>query len=328
VRSTQGNSVEGRHTPAEALGLLLAGTQFRVVFLDPDTVQVLGRPKAGQETRPVPNSVETIVVTIDSPIGAIDVNLPPPTLDDGQKQASAFKSDEHWRYELGAKAVLAGGRIDLPGAIWLTQWNTFQSDQFLPDATLYTANIGNVLDLGGELDLTLRPFNGLALHANGFVSDPDLKRTNPTLVASKPQVPAAPQQSFNLFGRYDRTLTETTSSFVSVGYSYTGRSYLTYNPRAALPTGADGTMDFRIEVARDPRQASLYVDYAVNDRGNTLAFGNPFRLGRIGQITPLRPRTIGLQIRRSFRCAGLCTRQNFSAKKFAQGWGGSRSAAS
>lgn len=239
-------------------------------------------------------------INIDSPTGAIDVNLPPPTPDDGQKQASAFKSDELWTYELGAKAVLAGGRFDLSGAIWLTQWNNVQSDQILPDATLYTANVGNVLDPGGELDLTLRPFNGLALHANGFVSDPELKRTNPTLVAGKPQLPAAPRQSFNLFGRYDRTLTETTRAFVSAGYSYTGRSYLTYNPSAALPMGDYGTMDFRIGVARDPWQASLYVENAFNDHGNTLAFGNPFLLGRTGQITPLRPRTIGLQIRRSF----------------------------
>jgi outer membrane receptor protein involved in Fe transport len=239
-------------------------------------------------------------INIDSPVGAIDVNLPPPAPDDGQKQASAFKSDELWTYELGAKSVLADGRIDLSGAVWLTQWNNVQSDQILADGMLYTANIGNVQDPGLELDLTVRPFSFLALHANGFISAPALKRTNPTLVAGKPQLPAAPRKSFNLFGRYDHALTETVSAFFSAGYSYTGRSYLTYNPSAALPMGDYGTLEFRIGVVRDPWQASLFLDNAFNDDGNTLAFGNPFLLGRIGQITPLRPRMIGLQIRRSF----------------------------
>jgi outer membrane receptor protein involved in Fe transport len=239
-------------------------------------------------------------INIDAPVGAIDVNLPLPAPDDGEKQASAFKSDELWMYELGAKAVLAGGRIDLSAAIWLTEWNNVQSDQILPDATLYTANIGNVLDPGAEIDLTVRPFKGLALHASGFISNPELKRTNSTLVAGKPQLPAAPRQSFNLFGRYDRTLTETISLFVSAGYSYTGRSYLTYNPTAALPMGDYGTTSFRIGVVREPWQASLFVDNAFDDHANSLAFGNPFLLGRIGQITPLRPRMVGLQMRRSF----------------------------
>ncbi len=242
-------------------------------------------------------------INIDAPAGAIDVNLPPPPPEEGQKLASAFAPDELYTYEIGAKVSAFGGRLDISGAAWFTQWNNVQSDQILPDGTLYTANVGNVgnvRDPGAELDVTIRPFEGLALHAGGSLSDPELQNTNPTLVVVPSELPAAPRGSFYVSGRTAWQLGEATRGFALARYSYTGRSYLNYDPREAPPMGAYGTMDFRIGLAHVSWQATLFVDNAFDNSGNTLAFGDPFLLGRVGQITPLRPRTIGFELRRAF----------------------------
>jgi outer membrane receptor protein involved in Fe transport len=45
---------------------------------------------------------------------------------------------------------------------------------------------------------------------------------------------------------------------------------------------------------------TLYVDNALNRRGDTLAFGNPFSFNSIEQTTPQQPRTIGLRASRRF----------------------------
>jgi outer membrane receptor protein involved in Fe transport len=239
-------------------------------------------------------------INIDAPAGAININLPPPTSDDGRKQASAFAPDELYTFELGAKAAAFGGRFDISGALWLTQWNNVQTDQITPDGTPYTANIGNVRDPGLELDVTAQPFDGLVLHAGGFLSDPELQKSNPTLVTAQSELPASPRQSFNFSSRYAGRLSEDARGFVSLRYAYTGRSYLNYDPREAPPMGAYGTVDVRVGVSKLAWRAALFVDNALDNSGNTLAFGNSFLLGRVGQITPLRPRTIGFELRRNF----------------------------
>ena len=47
-------------------------------------------------------------------------------------------------------------------------------------------------------------------------------------------------------------------------------------------------------------RASAYVDNATDEAGNTFAYGNPFSRARASQATPLRPRTFGLRLERSF----------------------------
>jgi hypothetical protein len=42
------------------------------------------------------------------------------------------------------------------------------------------------------------------------------------------------------------------------------------------------------------------VDNPTDVTGDTFAYGNPFTLRRSRQITPLRPRTAGMQLMRSF----------------------------
>jgi len=239
-------------------------------------------------------------ININAPVTAIDPRLPLPPADEGQKQGSVFAPDALWSYEIGSKASVFRGLLEVTDAIWMEQWNNVQSDQVLSDGTLYIANVGDIRDIGLEADVTARPVAGLTLRANGYASDPKISRGNPALVAGRSQLPAVPAQSINLSARYDQRLSDMLSGYALADYSYIGRSYLNYDPSAAVPMGAYGTIDLRVGIARKAWQAVLFVDNVTDVRGNALAFGNPFLLGRAGQVTPLRPRTIGLELRRSF----------------------------
>ena len=239
-------------------------------------------------------------ININAPASAVDPNLPPLKAEDGPTATRAFSPDELWTAELGAKVARFGGRLEVNGTLWICQWNNVQSDQILPDGTLYVASVGNVFDPGMELDLTVRPAGHIVLRASGYVSDPEISKRNAAIVRSTAQLPAVPRQSFNLSARNDWPLGEKLDGYASADYSFTGRSYLNYDPAAALPMGNYGTINMQIGLVESPWQAAFSIDNLLDNRANTLAFGNPFLLGHIGQITPLRPRTFRLEVRRSF----------------------------
>ncbi len=50
----------------------------------------------------------------------------------------------------------------------------------------------------------------------------------------------------------------------------------------------------RAGVEHDSWKVSIYANNIFNTAANTYAFGNPFSFGRIAQVTPLRPRTVGV----------------------------------
>jgi outer membrane receptor protein involved in Fe transport len=239
-------------------------------------------------------------ININAPRNAVDPNLPPLHADDSPTETRAFSPDELWTAELGAKLRRFDGRLELNGTVWISRWNNVQSDQTLPDGTLYIASIGNVIDPGMELDLTVRPVSHITLHASGYLSNPEISKRNVALVTSGAQLPAVPRHSFTLSARDDWRLNDMIDAYGSADYNFTGRSYLNYDPGAALPMGNYGTLNLQLGLVKNHWQTAFSIDNLLDTRANTLAFGNPFLLGHIGQITPLRPRTFRLEVRHSF----------------------------
>ena len=239
-------------------------------------------------------------ININAPASAVNANLAPLPLEEGSGATRAFAPDELWTGELGAKLTRFGGRLEANASLWISQWNNVQSDQVLADGTLYIASIGNVTDPGVELDVTARPFEKLKLHAGGYLSDPEISKGNAAFVAGEAQLPAVPRESFSFSARLDWPLGPSLDGYASADYEFTGRSYLNYDPAASLPMGNYSTVNIQIGAVRDPWQAGFLIENLLDNRANALAFGSPFLLGRVGQITPLRPRTFRLEIRRSF----------------------------
>jgi outer membrane receptor protein involved in Fe transport len=222
---------------------------------------------------------------IDSPAGGAD--------EDGGK---AFDSDSLWNYELGAKTAFWDGRLTLNAAGYLAVWRNVQTDQIAADGSFFIANAGTVNDLGVETDVTIVPVDNLTLQGNLFLNNAQLSHPNPLLVQTEGVLPGAPDISFGISGRYDFPWHRWGDAFAGFDYSYVGRSHLGFDESNSPPMGGYHLTNLRLGIRRGEWQAVLFVDNLANEQKNTFAFGNPFDFATTHQITPPRPRTIGIDL--------------------------------
>jgi outer membrane receptor protein involved in Fe transport len=81
---------------------------------------------------------------------------------------------------------------------------------------------------------------------------------------------------------------------------YVGSSRLGVGPVLDLPYGQYWQTGTAAKLGLKPFTLSLTVDNLLNTRGNRFAIGNPFGVAFRDEITPLRPRTFRLGVKRSF----------------------------
>jgi hypothetical protein len=64
----------------------------------------------------------------------------------------------------------------------------------------------------------------------------------------------------------------------------------------------DGYLRARLsaEVATDRWRVTAFVSNPFDDAGDTFAYGNPFTFGLVRQVTPQRPRTVGVRLGATF----------------------------
>jgi iron complex outermembrane recepter protein len=225
---------------------------------------------------------------VDGPAGA--------THDPGDPGEKTFDSDSLWSYEFGAKTTFWEGRIVANAAGYLAVWNNVQSDQVRPDGTYYIVNAGTVHDLGFETDISVAPVEGLTLRGNLFMNNTQLSDPNPLLVQSDGVLPGAPDISYGLSGSYDLPWKSFADMSIAFDYSYVGRSNLDFDEVNSPAMGGYHITNIRIGFARDEWQLTAFADNVANERKNTFAFGNPFDFAMQHQITPPRPRTVGLSL--------------------------------
>ncbi len=238
-------------------------------------------------------------VNINSPTGAINVNrrsgrTPVST------NARTFDSDRLWSYELGVKTAFWDGRLIANAAGYLTVWDNIQSDQVLRDGSLYTANAGTTHAPGAEIDVTFQATRRLRLEGNFFWTNPAILHPNPLLIQSSGTLPAVPTENFGLSGRYLFPICDGWDGSTMLDYAYVGRETLGFDIRNSPTMGNYSNVDLRLEVAHEAWSATLYLNNLTDENANIFAFGNPFDVGAISQVTPLRPRTVGVELSWSY----------------------------
>jgi outer membrane receptor protein involved in Fe transport len=238
-------------------------------------------------------------VNINSPVGAININRRARNLV-VSANARTFDSDRLWTYELGAKTSFFDRTLIVNTDIYYTVWDNIQSDQILRDGSLYTANAGGAHVPGMDMDFDLKLTRQLRLEGNFFWSDPQIVHPNPLLIQFAGRLPGVPQNSFGVSGRYDIPLEDGWDAFVRLEYSYVGPSTLGFDARNSAAMGNYTIGNLRLGIDRDGWQGTLFVNNVTNQRANTFAFGNPFIPATITQSTPLRPRTIGVEVTASY----------------------------
>lgn len=214
---------------------------------------------------------------------------------------TTYRPDRLRNFELGVKLRRMDSRLTARAAAYYNDWVNIQTDQYRPSGLAYTANVGDarIVGLEGELGYDW-PF-GLSLQLNGLLSSSKIK--NPNLDFA-PQVagalPGVPKASGGVLAIYQRSLAHDLGLRLTGEVSYVGGAAVSFN--AALTPRVDNYLRARLsaELTHQNWRLMAYVTNPFNDDGDTFAYGNPFSFGQVRQVTPQRPRSVGLRLAAAF----------------------------
>lgn len=212
-----------------------------------------------------------------------------------------FEPDKLRNYEAGARIRRFDNRLSIRLAAYYDDWLNIQSDRYRQSGLPYTANVADARILGLESEIGYDwPF-GLSLRLNGLLTDSKVRNVNPDFEAPvTPELPGVPKTSGGLLAVYERPLGSALTLRLSGEASYVGRSVLSFDNTASPPMGHYFRARLAAELATQHWRLTAYVTNPLSDAGDTFAYGNPFSFGQVRQVTPQRPRTIGVRLAAAF----------------------------
>jgi iron complex outermembrane recepter protein len=112
------------------------------------------------------------------------LGLPLRTDGSGKHQVPGqFASDSLWSYELGAKNSFLDHRLQVNSSVFYIDWKNIQQNVYLPSCgEQFTANLGKVESVGGDLNVLYRPVESVLLDFT--VAYTDAKYTNSSCAGS------------------------------------------------------------------------------------------------------------------------------------------------
>lgn len=208
------------------------------------------------------------------------------------------ESDTLDSYEVGAKISLAGGRVQLNGALFHLEWENFPSFVAFDSGCGLTVNAGSARSQGIELDGSFELTDGLTLNLSGSYTDAEITENRPEAdIFDGDRLPGSPEfnvsasllNEFSFLG-YD--------AFANLNYTYIGgfrstvrATRLETGPEAgdygllSLSAGVDLTEELTLMLTADNLTNEDDFSFIGND-----VPGVAYRL---------RPRTVG--VRASYR---------------------------
>ena len=222
--------------------------------------------------------------------------------DDDDENLSIFESDVITMFELGGKTRWLNDALIVNASIFYVNWKNIQTEHILADGFSNVLNAGDATNLGYDFEVLYHPTLSIDIQANLTVNDPDFVNINPALGANidGKHLPRIPNFSGGVIMTFRKPITTTWNSSWSIDYAYTGASQLSFAPSDDLSMGNNHYLNARASFANDSWQVEGFVTNLLDDKSNTFAFGNPFTFRLQKHITPQRPRTIGVRIRRQF----------------------------
>ena len=100
--------------------------------------------------------------------------------------------------------------------------------------------------------------------------------------------------------RYDRELSHDLTLRLIAQADYVGPARLTFDPALSPRTDPVVNTQLIAQLARAHWTATVFISNPADSSGNTFAYGNPFTIGQVRQVTPQRPRTVGLRLAAAF----------------------------
>lgn len=216
-------------------------------------------------------------------------------------EREVFGPDRLTNFEAGLKLEAFRRRLGVNTALFYDLWDDIQTDQFRDSGIPFTTNAGDAQVIGVETEVTWRTDFGLTAQLNARISRTRTGRPNPAFIRTPlaDGLPGAPPISAGAVLSYDTALGDDWTLRLIGQASYVGRSRVSFE--AAQPrTREYGRAKLSAELTNGAWGAQLFVINPLNDYSDTFAFGNPFtqNQAKIRQVTPQRPRTIGITVSR------------------------------
>ncbi len=215
-----------------------------------------------------------------------------------------FAPDRLRNYELGAKLKRFDGRLTVRAAAYYDDWTKIQTDQYRPSGLAYTANVGDASIRGLEAEVAYDFAFGLTLRLNGLLSDSRIRNANPDFALPGAAVvgalPGVPKRSGGILAVYQYPLNAKLTLRLVGEANYVGPTGLNFDTSLAPQMTHYLRARLAAEVASDVWRVSVYVTNPTNSDSDTFAYGNPFSFGQVRQVTPQRPRTVGLRLAGAF----------------------------
>jgi iron complex outermembrane receptor protein len=208
-----------------------------------------------------------------------------------------YHPDRLRNLEAGLKVSALDDRLVLNSAAFYALWKNVQTDQFRDSGIPYTTNAGDVQVLGLEGELAYRWTDNLTVQLNGRVARAETTRVNTDFVPKLANgLPGAPPFSGGAAVTYRREVFRDWLLGLAAETTYVGRSRVTWEPSALPKMGGYFRNRVVAELSRDGRGVQVFVTNPTDAFDDTFAFGNPFNPFQDPQITPQRPRTVGVTL--------------------------------
>jgi outer membrane receptor protein involved in Fe transport len=205
-----------------------------------------------------------------------------------------YRADRMSAFELGGRYAASDAwqpRIDV--ALAYTRWSNIQADTLdirgfpatvtAGDGKIYTASVQLSWKLSRLFEIeTAAVFNESHL-------------TNPAETFSQSvlaPLPNVPRLNARIGGRFTRSLPRSRELSVFGSMRYVGKSRLGVGPILGREQGGWLEADTGATLISGAQGLSLSITNLFGVVGNRFAFGSPFTMGQVQQITPLRPRTV------------------------------------
>jgi outer membrane receptor protein involved in Fe transport len=230
----------------------------------------------------------------------------PPAIDQNGKLVPGapltFAPDTLWSYEAGYKADLLNKRLFVEAALFDIRWDKLQQP-IAVGATTLTGNAGKAESKGLELALRYKIDERFSLDGSLAYTDAKLTEDAPALGPSGARLPNSARLSAMLGGRYAFDVAGK-PAYAGLTVRHVGQRNAGFDaPGTSVPNfimPGYTLADLQLGVEIDNWQLAAFVRNLADKRALSgadtalTAFGGPLR------VTPVQPRTIGMNLSRAF----------------------------